>query len=161
MNPTWATTDLCDNHAATVAVAAPVFRSFGGRRRFEGGIATIRCFEDNSLVRERLAEAGGGRVLVVDGGGSLKCALVGDQLGALGVKNGWAGVVVHGCVRDTAALGTMDLGVLALAAHPLKSVKRGVGERDVVVRFAGAAFPPGAHLYADEDGVIVAPGPLA
>jgi regulator of ribonuclease activity A len=160
MNENWATTDLCDAHAAEVAVAAPAFRSFGGRRRFAGAIATIRCYEDNSLVRERLAEAGAGRVLVVDGGGSLKCALVGDQLGALGVENGWAGVVVNGCVRDTAALGAMDLGVLALAAHPLKSVKRGVGERDVAVAFAGVTFRPGAWLYADDDGVIVARGPL-
>ena len=160
MNASWATADLCDHHAATVAVAAPIFRSFGGRRRFEGAIATVRCFDDNSLVRERLAEPGAGRVLVVDGGGSLRCALVGDQLGALGVRNGWAGVVVHGCVRDTAALGAMELGVLALAPHPLKSVKRGVGEREVVVRFAGIAFRPAAHLYADEDGLVVAPGPL-
>ena len=160
MNEHWATADLCDDHAAEVAVAAPLLRSFGGRRRFAGTIATIRCFEDNSLVRERLAEPGGGRVLVVDGGGSLKCALVGDQLGVLGVKNGWAGIVVNGCVRDTAALGGMDLGVLALAAHPLKSVKRGAGERDVVVGFAGVAFRPGAHLYADEDGLVVAPHAL-
>jgi regulator of ribonuclease activity A len=160
MSEHWATADLCDDHAAEVAVAAPLLRPFGGRRRFAGTIATIRCFEDNSLVRERLAEPGGGRVLVVDGGGSLKCALVGDQLGVLGVKNGWAGIVVNGCVRDTAALGGMDLGVLALAAHPLKSVKRGAGERDVVVDFAGVAFRPGAHLYADEDGLVVAPHAL-
>jgi regulator of ribonuclease activity A len=160
MNEHWATADLCDGHAAEVAIAAPLLHSFGGRRRFAGTIATIRCFEDNSLVRERLAEPGNGRVLVVDGGGSLKCALVGDQLGALGVKNGWAGIVVNGCVRDTAALGAMDLGVLALAAHPLKSVKRGAGERDVVVAFAGVAFRPGAHLYADEDGLVVAPHAL-
>jgi regulator of ribonuclease activity A len=159
MNGDWATADLCDQHPE-VAVAAPVFRSFGGRRRFAGAIATLRCFEDNSLVRERLTEPGNGRVLVVDGAGSMRCALVGDLLGALGVKNGWAGVVVHGCVRDTAALGAMDLGVLALAAHPMKSVKRGEGERDVVVAFAGVMFRPGAWLYADEDGVIVAPSSL-
>ncbi len=112
------TADLCDAHEAQVAVAAPIFRSFGGRPRFHGPIATLRCFEDNSLVREWLAQPGAGRVLVVDGGGSLRCALLGDQLGALGVKNGWSGVIVHGCVRDTVALGAMDLGVLALAAAP-------------------------------------------
>ena len=95
-------------------------------------------------------------MLVVDGGGSLRCALLGDQLGALGVKNGWSGVIVHGCVRDTVALGAMDLGVLALAPHPLKSVKRGAGERDVAVTFAGVTFAPGAYIYADEDGVLVA-----
>lgn len=154
------TADLCDSHAHLLAIAAPIFRSFGGRRRFSGAIATLRCFEDNSLVRERLVEAGHGRVLVIDGGGSLKCALVGDQLGALGVKNGWSGVIVFGCVRDTAALGAMDLGVLALAPHPLKSVKRGVGEREVNVAFAGVSFAPGAYVYADEDGVVVAPAML-
>jgi regulator of ribonuclease activity A len=154
------TADLCDAHADRLAVAAPILRSFGGRRRFRGAIATLRCFEDNSLVRERLGETGQGRVLVIDGGGSLKCALVGDQLGALGVKNGWSGVIVFGCVRDTAALGAMDLGVLALAPHPLKSVKRGAGERDVTVAFAGVSFTPGAWVCADEDGVVVAATPL-
>lgn len=154
--PTYATTDLCDAHPDKLAVAAPVFRSFGGARRFHGAIATLRCFEDNSLVRDILGEPGHGRVLVVDGAGSMKCALLGDQLGALAVKNGWRGVVVHGCVRDTAALGAMDLGVLALAPHPLKSVKRGAGERDVAVTFAGVTFAPGAYVYADEDGVLVA-----
>lgn len=160
MTTSWATTDLCDRHPDALAVAAPVFRSFGGRRRFDGVIATVRCFEDNSLVRERLAEPGAGRVLVVDGGGSLRCALVGDQLGALGVASGWSGVVVWGCVRDAVALSALDLGVLALAAHPLRSVKRGQGERDVVVAFAGVSFRPGGQLYADEDGVVVAPSRL-
>ena len=160
MTADWATTDLCDRHADQLAIVAPVFRSFGGRRRFCGGIATVRCFEDNSLVRERLAERAEGRVLVVDGGGSMKCALVGDQLGALGVSNGWGGIVVFGCVRDTAALATMPLGVLALAAHPLKSVKRGVGEREVAVTFGNVTFRPGVYLYADEDGIVVAAAPL-
>lgn len=157
MNTNWATTDLCDAHPAALAIAAPLFRSFGGRRRFGGTIATVRCFEDNSRVRELLGEPGAGRVLVVDGGGSLRCALLGDQLGAMGVRNGWSGVVVWGCVRDTAALAAMDLGVLALAAHPLKSVKRGEGEREVAVSFADVTFCPGNHLYADEDGLVVAP----
>jgi regulator of ribonuclease activity A len=156
MDGEWKTTDLCDAHASELAIASPLLRSFGGRRRFCGTIATVRCFEDNSLVRDRLGEKGEGRVLVVDGGGSMKCALVGDQLAVMGVGNGWAGVVVHGCVRDTAVLAATDLGVLALAAHPLRSVKRGAGERDVPVAFAGIAFHPGAYLYADEDGLIVA-----
>ena len=160
MDADWKTTDLCDAHGGEVAVAAPLLRPFGGRRRFCGGIATVRCFEDNSLVRERLGEQGGGRVLVVDGGGSMKCALLGDQLAAMGARSGWAGVVVFGCVRDTAALAATDLGVLALAAHPSRSVKRGAGERDVAVAFAGIAFPPGAYLYADEDGLIVAAASL-
>jgi regulator of ribonuclease activity A len=160
MNINWATTDLCDAHPAALAIAAPLLRSFGGRRRFGGTIATVRCFEDNSRVRELLGEPGAGRVLVVDGGGSLRCALLGDQLGAMGVRNGWSGVVVWGCVRDTAALATMNLGVLALAAHPLKSVKRGEGEREVAVSFADVAFCPGHQLYADEDGLVVAPRAL-
>jgi len=160
MNADWKTTDLCDAHPQTVAVATPIFRHFGARRRFGGAIATVRCFEDNSLVRERLDEPGAGRVLVVDGGGSLRCALLGDQLGALGVRNGWSGVLVWGCVRDTDALATMDLGILALAAHPAKSVKRGQGERDVAVAFAGVTFRPGHFLYADADGVVIAPAAL-
>jgi regulator of ribonuclease activity A len=157
MNANWTTTDLCDAHPGTLAVASPIFRRFGGRRRFDGAIVTVRCFEDNSLVRDLLAEPGAGRVLVVDGGGSLRCALLGDQLGALGVRTGWSGVLVWGCVRDTAALGAMDLGVLARAAHPMKSVKRGQGEREVAISFAGVRFHPGQHLYTDDDGIVVAP----
>lgn len=160
MNPDWATTDLCDAHPGAVAIATPRLASFGGRRRFCGPIATLRCFEDNSLVRTMLGEPGDGRVLVVDGGGSTRCALVGDQLGALGVGNGWSGIVVWGCVRDTVALGAMDLGVLAVAAHPQKSVKRGAGERDIAVSFADVTFRPGHYLYADADGLIVAPAML-
>lgn len=156
MTANWATTDLCDAHPEAVSIVHPAFVSFGGRRRFWGAIATVRCYEDNSLVRELLGEPGAGRVLVVDGGGSLRCALLGDQLGALGVRNGWSGVLVWGCVRDTAALAAMDLGVLALAAHPLKSVKRGQGDREVAVSFAGVTFHPGHRLYADEDGVVIA-----
>lgn len=157
MTTDWTTADLCDRHPDKIAIATPGLRSFGGRRRFHGAIATVRCFEDNSLVRERLGEPGGGRVLVVDGGASMKCALVGDQLGALAAKCGWSGIVVWGCVRDAAALATQDLGILALATHPLRSVKRGLGERDVAVNFGGVVFQPGAYLYADEDGLVVAP----
>lgn len=107
-----------------------------------------------------LSEPGEGRVLVVDGGGSRRCALVGDQLGALAVRNGWAGIVVYGCIRDSVALGLLPLGVRALATHPLKSVKNGVGERELAVTFDGATFRPGDWLYADEDGVITSPDPL-
>lgn len=149
-----ATTDLCDAHPS-VQVAEPVFRHFGGRRRFAGQVATVLCLEDNSRVREAVAEPGKGRVLVVDGGASLQCALLGDLLGEKAVANGWSGVVVSGCVRDTGRLGQLDLGVLALAAHPRRSEKRGHGDRDVPVRFAGVTFHPGDQLYADEDGLIV------
>ncbi|NMG33489.1 ribonuclease E activity regulator RraA [Azoarcus sp. TTM-91] len=149
------TADLCDANEDKVSVVAPMFRSFGGRSAFCGPISTLKLFEDNALVRTALASPGNGRVLVIDGGGSQRCALVGDQLGELGVKNGWAGVVVYGCIRDSKMLGGMDLGVFALGTHPRKSIKRKVGEVDIPVTFGGVTFVPGHYLYADEDGVIV------
>lgn len=154
------TADLCDAHESDIRVVAPMFRSFGGRRAFGGPIATLKIFEDNSLVRTALEQPGGARVLVIDGGGSLRCALVGDQLALLGVKNGWAGIVVYGCIRDSRPIAEMEIGVFALATHPLKTVKRGVGEADIPVTFGGVTFLPGHHVYADEDGVIVSGTPL-
>ncbi|MCG9030705.1 ribonuclease E activity regulator RraA [Laribacter hongkongensis] len=154
------TADLCDEFSDRLQILAPGYASFGGHTRFAGRIATLKVFEDNSRVREMLSEPGEGRVLVVDGGGSRRCALVGDQLGALAVRNGWAGIVVYGCIRDSVALGLLPLGVRALATHPLKSVKNGVGERELAVTFDGATFRPGDWLYADEDGVITSPDPL-
>lgn len=154
------TADLCDQHEDKVRVASPLFRHYGGRRAFHGRITTIKCHEDNSLVRAALESAGEGRVLVIDGGGSLRCALVGDQLAALGVRNAWAGIVVYGCIRDSRAIAAMDIGVMALATHPLKSIKKGVGERDIVVAFGGVNFRPGEALYADDDGIVVASQPL-
>lgn len=159
-NATTGTADLSDQHS-DIEIAAPIFRSYGGVEAFSGAIATIRCFEDNSMVRTTLDSEGAGRVLVVDGGGSLNCALLGDILADKAVQNKWAGVLVYGCVRDTAALRTMQLGVRALAAHPLKSVKRGVGDTDIEVSFAGVTFIPGHYLYADTDGIIVSPKPLS
>ena len=126
----------------------------GGRASFHGPIRTLKVHEDNSLVRGALEQPGEGCVLVVDGGGSRRCALVGDMLGELAVRNGWAGIVVYGCVRDVAALAGLDLGVLALAAHPLKSHKLGVGQADLSVRFAGVTFVPGQQLVADRDGLL-------
>ena len=157
----FATADLCDRHEdklrdGSLRVAAPMFRSFGGRPTFHGPIATLKLFEDNSFVRMALEQAGDGRVLVIDGGGSLRRALVGDQLAALGVKNGWAGMVVYGCIRDSAAIGAMDIGVFALATHPQKTDKKNIGETDVTVTFGGTTFRPGEWLYADGDGVLVA-----
>lgn len=149
------TADLCDQHSDRLRIAEPLLRHFGRRKTFSGEITTVDAFEDNSLVRQALEEAGRGRVLVVDGHGSLRCAMLGDLLAALAVTNGWAGVVVHGCVRDSADLAAIDVGVLALATHPLKSVKRGAGRRDVPVGFAGVTFTPGEVLYADEDGLVV------
>jgi regulator of ribonuclease activity A len=151
-----ATADLSDAQGDRLQVAAPVFRDYGGRAAFEGLVATVKVFEDNALVRARLGEPGAGRVLVVDGGGSLRCALLGDQLGTLAYTNGWAGLVVFGCVRDVAALAGLQLGVKALGAMPRRSAKLGAGDRDVPVFFAGVEFLPGAYLVADRDGVVVA-----
>jgi len=135
-------------------------RSLGGRESFHGPISTVRCFENNPLVREALREPGEGRVLVVDGGGSLRCALLGDMLAGWGAENGWAGLILNACIRDSAEIAKTDLGVFALGTHPLKSSKRDPGFRDVVVRFGGVEFVPGQHVYADRDGVVVAATPI-
>ncbi len=156
----FATTDLCDAHEANVRVAAPIFRSFGGKPAFHGPIATLKIFEDNGLVRKTLDTPGNGRVLVIDAGGSLRCAVLGDQLAMLAVNNDWAGVVVWGCIRDSQAIAAMDLGVLALATHPKKTVKKNLGDSEVKVSFAGIDFVPGEWLYADADGLIVSSGEL-
>lgn len=150
------TCDLCDDHPDDVRVCEPLFANYGGRSAFGGRIVTVKCFEDNSRVKELLATPGEGRVLVVDGGGSLRCALLGDLIGESAVKQGWAGVIVFGCVRDVDALGELDLGVQALASMPLKSVRKGIGEVDVPVTFGGITYVPGEYVYADNNGVIVA-----
>jgi regulator of ribonuclease activity A len=155
--PARGTADLCDDHGDRVQVGEPVFQAFGGRKAFHGPISTIRCFEDNSKVKEAVESPGAGHVLVVDGGGSRRRALLGDKLGEAAVRNGWAGVIIHGCIRDSAELGRMDLGIRALGTMPLRSDKRGEGERDVPVRFAGVTFRPGEFVYVDEDGIIAAP----
>ncbi len=149
------TTGLCDANEGKVRAVAPMFRSFGGKTRFAGPIRTLKVFEDNSLVRSTLETAGNGAVLVVDGGGSMRCAMVGDQLALLGVKNNWAGIVVYGCIRDSGPIAGMDIGVFALGTHPMKSVKKGAGDVDIPVTFGGVTFTPGEYIYADEDGVIV------
>lgn len=156
----WNTPDLCDAHPQ-LRVAAPLFRHFGGSWQFHGQIRTVHCFEDNSRVRERLAELGHGQVLVVDGGGSLRRALLGDQLAESAVKNGWRGLLIHGCVRDVDVLAQLPLGVLALAACPMKTEKRGLGDNEVAVSFAGLDFVPGQWLYADRNGVVVADAELS
>lgn len=150
------TCDLCDDHPENVRVCEPMFAGFGGRDAFGGEIVTVKCHEDNSRVKELLATPGRGKVLVVDGGGSLRCALMGDMIGESAVKNGWEGVIVYGCVRDVDALAELDLGVQALAAIPLKSVRKGVGDTNIPVTFAGVTFVPGQFVYADNNGVIVA-----
>ena len=148
--------DLYDVHGENLRVAAPIFRDFGGALSFEGPVAIVKVHEDNSLVRASLEQPGEGRVLVVDGGGSLRCALVGDQLGELAVRNGWRGIVVYGCVRDAAQLVALPVGIKAIATNPRKSLRKGEGSRDVVVRFAEVTIAPGDYLYADPYGVIVA-----
>ena len=155
-----ATTDLSDAHPEA-QVCDPDFGDFGGRLAFHGPIKTLKVFEDNAAVRAALETPGKGRVLVVDGGGSMRCALVGGQLGVLGVKNGWSGIVVNGCVRDAEELAAQDLGIKALALHPRKSEKGlHTAHADRVLRFAGATFKPGAWLYADADGIVVSELPI-
>lgn len=151
----FSTPDLCDAHPTLVRIVEPLFKNFGGRATFGGPLVTVKCFEDNSRIKECLAQPGGGRVLVVDGGGSLGCALLGDQLAAQAMKNAWAGVIVHGCIRDVDAIAGMAIGVQALAAIPLKSIRKGLGEIDVPVAFGGVTFRPGAYVYADKNGIIV------
>lgn len=158
------TPDLCDQFEAElgkgVRVVAPMFQRYGGRTAFFGEIVTLKVFEDNSLVRELFNEDGKGKVLVIDGGGSLRCALVGDQLAILAQRNGWEGVIVYGCIRDSADINDIDIGVRALNTHPQKTVKKGIGERNLPLTFGGVTFHPGETLYADEDGVVVADRPL-
>lgn len=154
------TCDLCDDHADVVRVCEPMFSNFGGVAAFGGAMVTVKCFEDNSRVKELLASPGDGRVLVVDGGGSLRCALLGDMIAESAVSHGWAGVIVYGCIRDVDAIAELELGVQALASIPLKSVRKGVGEVDVPVTFGGITFRPGEYVYADNNGVITAPHAL-
>lgn len=130
-------------------------RSFGGRTAFEGPVRTVRCHEDNQLVKNVVGTAGDGAVLVIDGGGSLHTALVGDQVAALAASNGWAGLIINGAVRDSDALSGIDIGLKALGTNPRRSSKTGVGSVDVAVTFGGAVFAPGARLWADLDGIVV------
>jgi regulator of ribonuclease activity A len=150
------TPDLCDRFGDRLQVAEPGFRDYGGSAAFAGAIETLRVSEDNALVRQTLETPGRGRVLVVDGGGSLRCALVGGKLAALAAENGWRGIIVNGAVRDSAELKAAGTGIRALALSPRKSGKAGAGERSVSVSFAGVTFTPGHFLWADGDGIVVA-----
>ncbi|WP_226661311.1 ribonuclease E activity regulator RraA [Microbulbifer aggregans] len=155
MNKTISTPDLCDEFADSISVVEPMFVNYGGRERFGGEIVTIKCFEDNSLVRTLVAEDGRGKVLVVDAGGSMRRACLGDMLAETACQNGWEGILMYGCIRDVDEIGELDLGVQALGSHPMKTEKKGIGERDVSVTFAGVTFQPGHFVYADNNGVIV------
>ncbi|MBB5392984.1 MULTISPECIES: ribonuclease E activity regulator RraA [unclassified Herbaspirillum] len=156
----FATCDLCDNNEDKLAAGAlhvlpPIFASFGKQHAFAGPARTLKVFEDNVLVRAALETPGDGHVLVVDGGGSLRCALVGGNLGMLAQKNGWAGILVNGCVRDAAELNACDIGIRALATHPQRSFRKGAGDAGLKVSIAGVAVYPGDWIYADVDGVLV------
>ena len=155
----FATCDLCDSHkndaSGYFGVLPPVFNNYGAVQKFCGEVVTIKCFEDNSLVKAAVDSAGLGRVLVVDGGASLRRALLGGNLGTAAAKNGWAGVVIDGCVRDVAELVRCSTGIRALAAMPLPTEKRGEGQRDVAIQIQGVWVRPGDWLYADEDGMVV------
>jgi len=155
------TTGISDELGENAQVVEPGFYDFGKRRHFSGCISTVSCPDDNSLVRAALETPGEGRVLVVDGNASSNCAFLGDQLAVLACKNGWSGVVVNGCIRDSEILATIGIGVKALGTHPKKSLKRGLGERDIPVRFAGVEFRPGDYLYADPDGIVVTGSPVS
>ncbi len=152
---TFATADLYDEYEEKLQIASPMFNDYGGNLKFCGPASTVRVFEDNSLVRAALEEPGEGRVLVIDGGASLKCALLGDMLVELGKENDWAGIIVYGCIRDSAVIANIAIGVKALNTNPRKSVKKGTGERDVSVDFADVIISPGDYIYADEDGIII------
>lgn len=158
---TFATTDLCDDHPqlldnGCLSVLPPVFQPFGKLRKFCGRATTLKVFEDNALVRATLEAPGNGNVLVIDGGASMRRALVGGQLGVLAQNNGWAGIVVNGCVRDSEELDACEVGIRALGVHPQKSSKKGEGERNVRVIISGVAVEPDDWIYADADGVLVA-----
>ena len=156
------TADLCDRYADTeyFQIAEPIFRSYGGHQTFCGQITTLKVFEDNSLVRETLEEKVENRVLVVDGGSSHRCALLGNDLVGMGIENGWQGIIVYGCIRDSAEINAMPIGIRALHTHPLRSRKRGLGDKDKLITFAGINYKTDHYVYVDEDGIIVAPKQL-
>jgi regulator of ribonuclease activity A len=162
----FATCDLCDTNEeklvnGSLAILPPVFSAFGKHLRFSGPARTLKVFEDNVLVRAALETPGEGSVLVVDGGGRLRCALVGGNLGVLAQNNGWAGIIVNGCVRDSEELNQCNIGIRALATHPRRSVRKGLGEKDLVVDIAGVSVRPGDWIYADADGILISQQPLS
>lgn len=157
----YSTPDLCDDYPELVRVVEPMLGNFGGKDSFGGEIVTIKCHEDNSLVKENAGKPGHGKVMVVDGGGSLRRALLGDMIAENAVKNGWEGLIIYGCVRDVDALAELDLGVQALASIPLKTDKRGIGDLNIPVTFGGVTFNTGEYVYADNNGVVVSSEPLS
>jgi len=149
------TPDLCDDFPDLIRVVEPMFNSFGGSDTFGGEIVTIKCFEDNSFVKENASKPGYGKVMVVDGGGSLRRALLGDLIAKDAVKNGWEGLIIYGCIRDVDIINRLEIGVKALDTVPLKTEKKGIGELNISVTFGGVTFRPGEYVYADNNGVVV------
>lgn len=154
------TPDLCDDYPELVRVLDPIFSNFGGRERFSGPLVTVKCFEDNSVVKELVGTPGEGRILVVDAGGSMRRACLGDMLAEQASVNGWAGLVIYGCIRDVDEIMATDIGVQALGTHPMKTDKKGIGELGISVTFAGVTFSLGDYVYADNNGIIVSSRPL-
>ena len=157
---TFVTCDLCDENPSLVRIVEPIFNNYGGKPAFYGEIVTVKCHEDNSVVKENVGKPGDGKVMVVDGGGSLRCALLGDMLAAKAAENGWAGLIIYGCIRDVDEIGQTDLGVQALRTIPIKSNRKGRGDLNVPVSFGGVTFHPGEYVYADNNGIIVSAEPL-
>ncbi len=155
------TPDLCDEYPDLVQVVEPMFTNYGGIESFGGEIVTVKCYEDNSKVKELVEQDGKGKVMVIDGGASMRKALMGDMIAEKAAKNGWEGAIIYGCIRDVDAIMETDLGVQALATVPLKTDKRGLGDINVPVKFGGVEFIPGQYVYADNNGVIVSPEPLS
>ena len=155
------TPDLCDQYPELVQAVEPMFSNFGGRESFGGQVVTVKCFEDNSRVKELVSTPGGGRVMVVDAGGSMRRACLGDMLAEKAPANGWSGIIIYGCVRDVDEIMATDIGVQALGVHPIKTDKKGIGEIDITVTFGGVTFNSGDYVYADNNGIIVAPEKLS
>ena len=149
------TPDLCDQYPDLVRVLEPMLRSYGGRKQFSGAIVTVKCFEDNSCVKQLVGTQGEDRVLVVDGGGSMRRACLGDMLAEKASSNGWSGIIIYGCIRDVDEIMATDIGVQALGVHPVKTEKKDIGEINIPVTFGGLTFVPGEYLYADNNGVVV------
>ena len=150
------TADICDAHRDSVQLANPVFTLYGNKRSFHGPVQTVKVFEDNELVKQSLETIPEGSVLIVDGGGSLNCALMGDNLAEIAINRNLAGIVINGCIRDSALINNMNVAIFALQTNPFKSIKQGKGEANLPVQFAGLNFEPGNYVYADEDGILLA-----
>ena len=150
------TPDLCDQYPDLIQVVEPMFSNYGGRERFGGEIVTVKCFEDNSCVKKLVATEGHGRVMVVDSGGSMRRACLGDMLAEKASVNGWSGLIIYGCIRDVDEIMATDIGVQALGSHPMKTDKKDIGEIGISISFGGVTFNPGDYLYADNNGIVVA-----